>query len=851
MKKFFVLIFSLAFGVSALAKVNPGEIIILGFESSQSIDEVWFLALAPIDAGEVVYMTDHGISATAPFTLDTDAKDSWLSFTVGANGLNVGDTWVINGLTSKSGVPTLVAARSSVTTAEVTNIQWGGAFTLSFGQGGDDLILYQGTSTQASRFVYGIGADGLGGSSVSVFEPTTAANLTRISNWGLTSGLTANFFDNGNSNYKFLGPDPSLINFNGTIDDILVDLGNPANYLFDVNYTLNDISASGDLRLGSIVPQPSNRYYNPADGNWYTDPAFTTLAIDPNRTHTVVVVTTSYALASGDTLDIAGIVVGDGSTPTTVTAGAGSVIQTVYGIQVTNAGVFEMNGTASVYLGGDFDVDAGGIANIQAGAHLDFEGNLIVDGTMTLAADATGFSTLGLHGDGDQLIQGTGTINAQMHFANAGWHHLSAPGSITFDKVSFNNSMALEFTGANRNIYRWDASRSGWFYTKATSDFGDSAFTVYMPASVIPTTINLAYVADDMDADVVNGDNDYTVRYHVPTSVPVNAAVGWASGNPADNAGWNMVKNPFWGHISWETIDDNLPAGLDNAVYYWNPASGAYDSWSNGTATNKYDIIPLLSYFAKAGNAAASANFTRGKSSVFDGASNNVFSKVANVKPQMILTATTASQSTDTHILFDDNASSNFDGEFDAYFRGVNPDRISFCSVSADSTALSINQLAFPNPTEDIYLTFDFATDGESATISLDNSYLPNGIDAYLEDTETGMIVDLNTTSYTFTNDINAPKQRFILHMTNNAVSLIEYANEEPLDAFRNNGQLVLKGSELNGSHHVEIMDMTGRVVVSDHVQFSAGEGRLTAPVNGPLVVRVWADNRALVVKTF
>ncbi|NVK28621.1 MAG: hypothetical protein HWE14_11290 [Flavobacteriia bacterium] len=840
----------------SFAKVNPGEIIVLGFESStggSGVREIWFVALAPIDAGEVIYITDHSISATAPFTLGVDSKDSYLSFTVGAGGLDVGDTWVIGDINTVT--PTLTTARSSVTTSEITSLVTGGAWTLSFGQNGDDLILYQGNSTEAKRFIYAVGSDA-GASQVEIAPGND--NTARISTWGLTPNLTANFFDNGSSNFKLIGANPTLINFNGSIDEILADLGDPANYVYDVGFTLNSTSGSGDLSLGTVTPQPSDRFYNPADGLWYTDAGFTTQAIDPNRTHTVVVVTTSYSLSSGDTLDVAGIVVGDGSTPTVVTAGAGSVVQTVYGVQVTNAGEFVMSGTSSVYLGSDFDVDAGGIATLEPGAHLDFEGDLIVDGTMTLNADATGFSSLGLHGSTTQSITGTGTINAELYFANSGWHHLAAPGSITFDNVSFTNGMALSFSGASRNVYRWDAAPSakdpGWYPTQSTSDFGDSSFAIYFHAANVPTTINLAYVADDMDADVTAGVHMHTARYKAAGAQPVNSTDGWLSSDASAgaNGGWNLMKNPFWGHLNWALVDDNLPSDVNPAVYFWNPGSGSYDTWMNGTANDNNDIVPLLAYFAQANVPANGQPVNRAQSHVFDG-SQNYFGKVANAKAQMILNATSLGNTSTVYMLFEDNATAAFDKKYDAYFRGVNPDQVKFNVVSSDSVGLKIDQRPFPIGLGEAYLSYHFETDGAPGTINLDPSFLPRGIYVYLEDLHEGVTVDLLAGDYTFTHDATAPIQRFKLHINNTAVSLNELnSKDEVLAAFRSFDQVNLTASTLeDGRYTVEVIDMMGSVLYNNEVEFAEGKSQFDFSGNGPFVIRVWNGEEVLVVKSF
>lgn len=224
---------------------------------------------------------------------------------------------------------------------------------------------------------------------------------------------------------------------------------------------------------------------------------------------------------------------------------------------------------------------------------------------------------------------------------------------------------------------------------------------------------------------------------------------------------------------------------------------------------------------------------------------------MSNVKSQLRMTATSGRVSQNLAILFEDNATDAFDGSFDALFRGVNPDQIAFSSVSSDSTTLAIDQRPFPVDEKNIYLTFDFATDKAKVSIDITESTLPAGLKVYLEDLETGLFVDLRSSGYTFLNDVNAPKQRFLLHISNSSVSLLENQSEESIQAFKSYEGLVLKGELTDGQHLVEVMDMTGRIILSESVSFSNGRGVVSRIEDAPSIVRVWNGNQPLVVKTF
>lgn len=83
------------------------------------------------------------------------------------------------------------------------------------------------------------------------------------------------------------------------------------------------------------------------------------------------------------------------------------------------------------------------------------------------------------------------------------------------------------------------------------------------------------------------------------------------------------------------------------------------------------------------------------------------------------------------------------------------------------------------------------------------------------------------------------------------ATTIVEFGKKEELKAFRSNGNMILEASVESGSYYVEIMDMTGRKVVSDNVEFSEGRGQIAVPGYGPYIVRMPGAGEPLIVKTF
>lgn len=589
------------------ATIFPGDIVIAGIESSKNLGnayEVLLVTLARIDAGEVVYVTDGSFGTTAPFSLSLSQKDSYFSFTVGVDGLPAGAAFVIGGLNTSS--PFLVTARSTVGGTDITSISSNGSFTLDLG--GDDFWIYQGPSaTSATNFIYALGTT----NNSSQLDVNNTNVLSDLTTWGLADGRSSNYVYPGSGKIGFLGVDPNQVNFSGDIDGLLLDLGNSSYYTTDYIEELNGAGGFVDMRIQNAVPQPSDRFYNSANGLWYFDSGFSNQSSIPHRTNKGVIASGTLTLGMGDTLDVGALRVGDGSNSATLKVDSAGALYVSQRVTIEASGVFEQD-KGRVFLYSDFEVKSGGVADLFAGSHFDYSGDLTVNGIMTLHANATGFSTFGLNGQNLQRILGAGTINAQMYCNESGWHQMSAPGHIDFSQLTFSNGMSLSFSGATQNVYRWDPSQSGWYNTTVNSDMGDSAYTFYVSPTMIPFTMNLAYVADEMDGDFVNGEQSYMIRYNAPTGNPHNAANGWASGTAADNAGWNLIKNPFWGHLDWETALNNAPNGLNSAMYTWDPSTGTYQVWAPGVLNDNNLVKPLCAHFAQVTSVANGKAFKRG-----------------------------------------------------------------------------------------------------------------------------------------------------------------------------------------------------------------------------------------------
>lgn len=839
----------MAFSLSTFGIINPGELIIAGFEETtgvSAVQEIMFIALAPIDAGEVVYVTDGAIATSAPFNITLGSKDETMTFTIGPNGIPAGSVFVIGSMSTAT--PSIVAARSNVTASDITSISNSAGWDFEFGTNGDDFFVFQGSAATATSFVYAVGI----GTSGSQLNPATPANLTAITNWGLESQRTANYFNFGNANYKMLAADPANILFEGTIDDALSGLSNSANYITDHAQVLNDNSGGTDLRIGTITPQPSNRYWNGT--NWYRDDAFTDQTTDPNRTHSTVFTSSNYNTSTNGDLDVAEVVVGDGTNPNTFTLATGGSVQTVYGLQISTNSTMTVASGSTFDLGDTLIVKTTGTLTTEAGSMLNVGGDITVEGTVTLGASSSGTTDLILDGSSSQSITGSGTINAQVYVNSDGWTYVSAPGSISWSNVTGFTKNFID-AGASRNqanIWSWDAAESGWYPAESSGNFGDSAYAVYVFADDVGNTVNLAYVADDFDAGITNDEETYTVKYHAPTGNPVNSSQGWVNGDHTTNAGWQLVKNPYWAPITWQVVDDALPAGVGATVYMFNSSTDTWETWVSGDASTVYDELPkLAAYYVQVSITANNQGLVRGKGAKISSSRKvlKTSSVHSEVKPQVRFDLAISGQYEDTKIFFEDNASSDFDLSFDAHYRGAGPSGLYFGNVSTDSVSLKINQVPIPTATDAYFLTLDAPFDGETGVISADVTYLPAGMNVFIEDLYENTYTDVSMgQSVTFTYADNAPKQRFKVHFTNVNIGL-EESTEESLSVYADaNGILVFDINQLDRDSELEVLDLSGRRVLtsSDLTNAQVSTSHLPA---GVYVLKVSNSSNALSTK--
>jgi hypothetical protein len=350
-------------------------------------------------------------------------------------------------------------------------------------------------------------------------------------------------------------------------------------------------------------------------------------------------------------------------------------------------------------------------------------------------------------------------------------------------------------------------------------------------------------------ANTMNTGVGYSVKMNAPqtatfvgqmVSNPVSFVV--SNLNPSTNVnrkGWNLVGNPFTSALSWDNVVKG--PGIDGAVYVWN--GSVYLSYVGGVGSLPGGIIPAENGFMVKTNLHGSTIDIPFAARVH---SNIPFYKESFTN-LLSLKAEGNSIADETFVNFNENATSGFDSDFDA-FKLMGIDQAPAIYSMAAGEIMSVNALP-KEGNEVVDLGFKC---GVSGTYNLTASGMES-FDAttpiWLEDLKTGAIQNLRTNpAYSFTYNTSDVENRFKLHFKS-AYSV----PENSLSGINIYSVLhtVVINNTTNLSGEVRIYDLTGRELT--HTTMSS-QNETRIPVNaavGTYMVKVITNNGVASSKVF
>lgn len=475
-----------------------------------------------------------------------------------------------------------------------------------------------------------------------------------------------------------------------------------------------------------------------------------------------------------------------------------------------------------------------GNTKISAGRSLQVTGTLTNNGTITLEATSKENYARLIYG----AVSGTGTVNHQMRLTpgtSYKWYALGSP----IDGIAINSIGTGQFTSTS--VYNWSAT-GGWSPAH-TGNFtrGQGVF--------IAAGENSPYGFFTIPADNTNIVFSGSLSANtspVVRSLDYGPAPTGVTFTTSETQGWNLLANPYHADFDLNNLDaDN--ESTQKSLSIRTPTG--YTSYSPSTNTPYYAryLSPGEGFFVRA--TATGQNFTfalsRRSASGGDG-----LLKTQNNFDRINVRVSKNDRKDDMYVLFKSDATTGFDGKYDAH-KFNNIDGYPMLYSVLGNYLYSINTLPELNGSFSLPTHFK-CTEGGAYTISLfDISDFDPSITVTLEDKLTNTLTVLNNGDYTFTHNPSNNPDRFVLHFNKSAVSTTE-READKFNAWVYDGMLYVKGFENLGNTRLSVTDMSGRVVCTYNADIQNGvrnEIALPKLAAGMYVLRVEAGTQQRAVK--
>ncbi len=464
-------------------------------------------------------------------------------------------------------------------------------------------------------------------------------------------------------------------------------------------------------------------------------------------------------------------------------------------------------------------------------------GNLVIMPNGCLGADAMlSLGEMALYADSTGFGQYKGPpveATFQQYIDDAGWHLIGSPFSDTkWEDMTFTDSNTVinhPLLGASMDSCTYC---NLWWYDTSTDNgkdigFGTSdAFGTWRSS----TDSNENFAPD-------RGWNLWLDESHGFSSAPwtVNLTGTFNDGDITqvvneNNAGWNLVANPYPSAIDWDVVDDDLAvAGIAAGYHIWDHENTNYAVYASGSGTlglTQY-VAPFQGFYVQTSTAGAqnSGNvyhdFDLQNTDRPDACVNNVGNFYKSTGQNIVLRTVHqgSGKKDETVIKLDDLTTRDFHPHEDIrkLFTQYKDAPSLYSRVASQNLAIT----AMPSPTvRDSVLVGTVCRDGSIVTIEAIEA--PVGYTIYLEDIKTGKWHRIDQNAYSFTQDASLAN-RFWLHFGPGSIEAKPWDTSNPFSIFVRNDNLVIKTLKSVTSASWYLTGVSGQVFLTGSINEGQG----------------------------
>ncbi|MCD4745468.1 MAG: hypothetical protein K8R58_04145, partial [Bacteroidales bacterium] len=395
---------------------------------------------------------------------------------------------------------------------------------------------------------------------------------------------------------------------------------------------------------------------------------------------------------------------------------SGTEVQSIEGTNtfnnmIVNKSINELNLNGNLICKSAFYI-ASGDFNVMPEKQLTLNGNFLNNGAFTVKSDINGTGSLLDNG----TINGSGSFMVEQFLTGGAalqdiWHYVSPQAE---------NVLSSVFTDA-----------SLLFYDETISNF------IPILSPNIPLNIMQGYAA------TFAGNNIVYYSGNLLTGTQSISGLTYTNNSTENIDGYNLVGNPYPSTIDIESSGISL-TNLDHAFYFWdnslNDGFGDFAVYIKGgsgiNGATQY-IAPGQGFFLKVDSPGNTGTFSMDNSArLHQGQAIYKDPEVNSLR----LIAEGGVFSDETIICFNENATTDFDSEFDAYKFLINDNINHLYSKTSDDFGLAINTLpeTLLSSSIDVPLNYEVVESG-TYTISAYQLESFTDIPISLEDIQTGI----------------------------------------------------------------------------------------------------------------